>query len=69
MQLMHFVEDLGVQIIGGCCGTRSDHIQQLAELSQDLMPKERLVGERQQLPPYGELPYMPAAASIYSPQH
>ncbi|MEM9944789.1 MAG: methionine synthase [Cyanobacteria bacterium P01_D01_bin.36] len=68
MQLMHFVEDLGVQIIGGCCGTRSDHIQQLAELSQDLMPKERLVGERQQLPPYGELPYMPAAASIYSPQ-
>ncbi|MEO1636271.1 MAG: methionine synthase [Cyanobacteria bacterium J06631_9] len=68
MQLMHFVEDLGVQIIGGCCGTRSDHIEQLAELSQDLRPKERPVGERQQLPPYGELPYMPSAASIYSPQ-
>ncbi len=68
MQLMHFVEDLGVQIIGGCCGTRTDHIQQLAELSQDLIPKERKVGARAALPPYGELPYTPSAASIYSPQ-
>ncbi|MEL7492717.1 MAG: methionine synthase [Cyanobacteria bacterium J06554_11] len=68
MQLMHFVEDLGVQIIGGCCGTRADHIAQLHELSQDLTPKARAVGDRQQLPPYGELPYVPAAASIYSPQ-
>ncbi len=68
MQLMHFVEDLGVQIIGGCCGTRTDHIAQLAELSEDLTPKERLVGDRAQLPPYGELPYVPSAASIYSPQ-
>jgi 5-methyltetrahydrofolate--homocysteine methyltransferase len=68
MQLMHFVEDLGVQIIGGCCGTRADHIQQLAELSQDLKPKERVVGDRSALPPYGELPYSPSAASIYSPQ-
>jgi 5-methyltetrahydrofolate--homocysteine methyltransferase len=22
MALMHFVEDLGVQVVGGCCGTR-----------------------------------------------
>ncbi|MGB3293855.1 MAG: homocysteine S-methyltransferase family protein, partial [Phormidesmis sp.] len=68
MSLMHFVEDLGVQIIGGCCGTRPDHIEQLADLSKDLQPKERAVGTRSQLPPYGDLPYVPAAASIYSPQ-
>ncbi len=68
MALMHFVEDLGVQIIGGCCGTRPDHIEQLADLSKDLTPKPRPIGERGELPPYGELPYMPAAASIYSPQ-
>ena len=68
MQLMHFVEDLGVQIIGGCCGTRTEHIAQLSELSKDLKPKERAVGDRYQLPPYGELPYVPSAASIYSPQ-
>ena len=56
MALMHFVEDLGVQIIGGCCGTRYDHIQQLAEAAKDLTPKER--------DPHFE----PAAASIYSTQ-
>ncbi len=56
MQLMHFIEDLGVQIIGGCCGTRPDHIQQLAELTQGLTPKVR------------EPNYEPAAASIYSTQ-
>ncbi|MGB7485786.1 MAG: methionine synthase, partial [Phormidesmis sp.] len=68
MQLMHFVEDLGVQIIGGCCGTRSDHIAQLAELSQDLKPKARSIGQRGDQPPYGGLSYVPSAASIYSPQ-
>ena len=68
MALMHFVEDLGVQIVGGCCGTRPDHIQQLAEMTQDLTPKPRHVGDRNQTPPYGPLPFTPAAASIYSTQ-
>ncbi|MEM8829875.1 MAG: methionine synthase [Cyanobacteria bacterium P01_G01_bin.19] len=56
MALMHFVEDLGVQIIGGCCGTRYDHIKSLAEMTKDLTPKER------------HPKYEPAAASIYSTQ-
>ena len=56
MHLMHFVEDLGVQIIGGCCGTRFDHIKALAEMTHDLTPKERH--------PH----YEPSAASIYSTQ-
>ncbi|MCS7226854.1 MAG: methionine synthase [Gloeomargarita sp. SKYB31] len=54
--LRHFVEDLGVQIIGGCCGTRPAHIRRLVELSQHLKPKPRQVH------------YIPAAASIYSAQ-
>jgi 5-methyltetrahydrofolate--homocysteine methyltransferase len=56
MALMHFIEDLGVQVIGGCCGTRPEHIQQLAEIAKTLTPKER------------HPQYEPAAASIYSPQ-
>ena len=56
MALMHFVEDLGVQIIGGCCGTRYEHIGQLAEMSQTLTPKER------------QHSYEPSASSIYSTQ-
>ena len=56
MALMHFVEDLGVQIIGGCCGTRYDHIKSLAEVAADLTPKERH--------PH----YEHSAASIYTTQ-
>jgi len=54
MALRHFVEDLGVQVIGGCCGTRPEHIQSLAEIATNLQPKLRQ--------PYLE----PSAASIYS---
>ncbi len=43
LALMHFVEDLGVQVIGGCCGTRPDHIHQLAEVAPTLTPKARPV--------------------------
>ncbi|MGF1458314.1 MAG: methionine synthase [Leptolyngbyaceae cyanobacterium] len=80
MALMHFVEDLGVQVIGGCCGTRPEHIAQLAELSQDLHPKMRSVrgaqtaqGGAVSAPPPDSDPrpalnYVPASASIYSPQ-
>ncbi|HEY9735124.1 MAG TPA: methionine synthase [Trichocoleus sp.] len=77
MSLMHFVEDLGVQVIGGCCGTRYEHIGQLADVAKDLHPKERSVrsSEGSLLSPPSSLStarpalnYIPAAASIYSPQ-
>jgi 5-methyltetrahydrofolate--homocysteine methyltransferase len=69
MALMHFVEDLGVQVIGGCCGTRPAHIQQLAEAAATLKPKTRavrnsLAGTNDRSP----LQYIPAAASIYTAQ-
>ncbi|WAL60525.1 methionine synthase [Thermocoleostomius sinensis] len=47
MALMHFVEDLGVQVIGGCCGTRPTHIQELAEIAPTLKPKDRPVRKPQ----------------------
>ncbi len=56
MAMMHFVEDWGVQVVGGCCGTRPDHIQQLAEIGRTLKPKLR------------EPKFEPSAASIYSAQ-
>ncbi|MGB1775574.1 MAG: methionine synthase [Synechococcus sp.] len=77
MQLMHFVEDLGVQVIGGCCGTTPAHIGALAELASELKPAQR--SSRRLTPadaaPGGEvraaLNYEPAAASIYgvTPYH
>ena len=29
--LVEFVEEYGVRVVGGCCGTREDHIQQIDE--------------------------------------
>ncbi|AFY74024.1 methionine synthase (B12-dependent) [Synechococcus sp. PCC 7502] len=54
--LSYFVQDLGVQVIGGCCGTRPEHIQALAELANELKPKVR------------SPQITPSAASIYSSQ-
>ena len=63
MQLMHFVEDLGVQVIGGCCGTTPTHIQALAELSEELKPAARK--NRRSHLERAALGYEPSAASIY----
>jgi 5-methyltetrahydrofolate--homocysteine methyltransferase len=71
LALMRFVEDLGVQVIGGCCGTRPEHIQQLAEISATLKPKARSVrglAHTEETDPRPALDYVPAAASIYSTQ-
>ncbi len=36
MQLMHFIKDLGVRIVGGCCGTTDKHISKLYELTNEI---------------------------------
>ncbi len=76
LALSRFVEDWGVQVIGGCCGTRPEHIQQLAEIAANLQPKERptrtprweLNGQAVPTDPRPLLNYIPAAASIYNAQ-
>ena len=69
MQLLHFVEDLGVQVIGGCCGTTPAHIAALAELASELKPAPRRVRTpelRQSAEdPRPALAYEPSASSIY----
>lgn len=37
----HFVNDLGVNVIGGCCGTDSEHIKRLVKVSEQNNPKNR----------------------------
>ena len=77
MALHRFVEDMGVQVVGGCCGTTPEHIAQLAEVAKELTPKERSVrrscevaagaiaaAETQEV----SVGYEPSAASIYSAQ-
>jgi len=39
--LSHFVKDLGVRVVGGCCGTTKEHIKQLADAVGGLAPVDR----------------------------
>ncbi len=50
-----FVEELGVQVIGGCCGTTPEFIARLAEMAPNLTPAPR------------QVEFEPSVASIYSP--
>jgi 5-methyltetrahydrofolate--homocysteine methyltransferase len=77
LQLMHFVEDLGVQVIGGCCGTTPAHIASLVELATELQAPPRPVrglaatDETTVAEVKPALGYEPSAASIYgvTPYH
>ena len=39
--LSHFVNDLGVSVVGGCCGTTPEHLKALIDLVGNKEPKKR----------------------------
>lgn len=39
--MSHYVSDLGVNIIGGCCGTTPEHIKPLVDIAEQFTPKKR----------------------------
>ena len=49
-----FVEELGVQVIGGCCGTTPEFIKRLADMAPSLTPAKR------------DIVFEPSVTSIYS---
>jgi 5-methyltetrahydrofolate--homocysteine methyltransferase len=51
--LSHFVKDIGVNVVGGCCGTTKEHIRQLVQAVGHLAPKKR------------EYNFIPGASSLY----
>jgi 5-methyltetrahydrofolate--homocysteine methyltransferase len=55
-ELQHFARDLGVSIVGGCCGTTPAHIKAVVEAVKDLKPLRR------------EVPQTPACSSLYIQQ-
>ncbi|MFZ4564827.1 MAG: methionine synthase [Prochlorococcaceae cyanobacterium] len=65
MALHHFIEDLGVQVIGGCCGTTPAHIGALVELARGMHPAPRPVRTPDQQLARPLLNVEPSAASIY----
>ena len=55
-QVVHFANDFGVNIVGGCCGTTPAHLKLLVEAAQRITPKQR------------NAKLIPAASSIYFQQ-
>ncbi|HEY0322112.1 MAG TPA: methionine synthase [Pyrinomonadaceae bacterium] len=40
-QIVHFARDFGVNVVGGCCGTRPAHLKAVVEAMSHITPKER----------------------------
>jgi 5-methyltetrahydrofolate--homocysteine methyltransferase len=40
-QIVHFARDFGVNVVGGCCGTRPAHLKAVVEAMANLTPKQR----------------------------
>ncbi len=55
-QLVHFANDFGANIVGGCCGTTPAHLRLVVEAMQRITPKQR------------HATTLPAASSIYTQQ-
>jgi 5-methyltetrahydrofolate--homocysteine methyltransferase len=55
-QIVHFANDFGVNIVGGCCGTTPAHLKLVVEAMQRVTPKQR------------DAKLVAAAASIYFQQ-
>jgi len=55
-QVVHFANDFGVNIVGGCCGTTPAHLKLVVEAMQRITPKAR------------NAKLVPAASSIYFQQ-
>ena len=39
--LKHFARDIGVNVVGGCCGTTPDHLRAVVEAVKDITPRVR----------------------------
>ena len=62
MQLMNFIYDFKVQLIGGCCGTTPEHIKHLSSIIDEITYNERSnkIGNN------NLSGYIPSASSIYN---
>ena len=61
MQLMNFIYDFNVQLIGGCCGTTPEHIKHLSSIIEEIVD----IKINKRLPTV-KTNFVPSAASIYN---
>ncbi len=61
MQLMNFIYDFNVQLIGGCCGTTPEHIRHLSSIIDEIVNKK--INKKLSTV---KTNFVPSAASIYN---
>ncbi|MBM4166958.1 MAG: methionine synthase, partial [Ignavibacteria bacterium] len=69
--LKHFVNDLGVNMIGGCCGTTPEHISRLVKISEEVSSYKLRVtsfSTRNSQLTTRNFTFTPSCSSIYSSQ-
>ncbi len=62
MQLMNFIYDFNVQLIGGCCGTTPEHIKNLSSIIDEIIDIERIHNNGKK----NSSGFIPSASSIYN---
>ncbi len=62
MQLMNFIYDFNVQLIGGCCGTTPEHIKYLSSIIDEIIDNERANNNGKK----NSSGFIPSASSIYN---
>ena len=62
MQLMNFIYDFNVQLIGGCCGTTPEHIKYLSSIIDEIIDIERNYNNGKK----NSSGFIPSASSIYN---
>ena len=62
MQLMNFIYDFNVQLIGGCCGTTPEHIKYLSSITDEIINNERTNNNGNK----NSSGFIPSASSIYN---
>ncbi len=62
MQLMNFIYDFNVQLIGGCCGTTPEHIKYLSSIIDEIIDNERTNNNGKR----NSSGFIPSASSIYN---
>ena len=62
MQLMNFILDFNIQIIGGCCGTTPEHIQNLCSLVSEIKDEKNNISNTKLNKPR----FIPSSSSIYT---
>ncbi len=62
MQLMNFIYDFNVQLIGGCCGTTPEHIKYLSSIIDEIIDNETTYNNGKK----NSIGFIPSASSIYN---